>query len=51
MVYPYDSYRAKKLGYKKVILWIQGLSPEESYMRNHSRIKKPFFLIKSIGDL
>lgn len=40
VVYPYDSYRAKKLGYKKVILWIQGLSPEESYMRNHSRIKK-----------
>ena len=39
VVYPYDAYRAHKHGYKRVLLWIQGISPEESYMRHKSRMR------------
>jgi len=35
-----DSVKAKKAGYKKVFLWIQGIIPEESFLRNHSYLKK-----------
>lgn len=39
VVYPYDCYRAHMRGYKNIILWIQGISPEESYMRNKSKMR------------
>ena len=35
-----DATRAKGRGYTTVIIWIQGIIPEESYMRNHSRLKR-----------
>lgn len=31
-----DVIYAKIFGYKNIILWVQGVEPEESYMRNHS---------------
>lgn len=34
-----DAARARKLGYGKVILWTQGLSPEESFLRHHSYLR------------
>ena len=34
-----DAARARKLGYGKVILWTQGLSPEESFLRQHSYLR------------
>lgn len=34
-----DAARARKLGYGKVILWAQGLSPEESFLRHHSYLR------------
>ena len=40
-----DATEAKRKGYGKVLLWIQGIIPEESYMRNHSRIRSLVFSI------
>lgn len=37
VVSPMDVGRIKRYGYKKVILWVQGLLAEESYMRNKSK--------------
>lgn len=39
VVYPYDCYLAHRKGYKNIILWIQGAGPEESYMRNKSKLR------------
>jgi hypothetical protein len=39
VIIPLDVLMAKYAGYRSVILWIQGVSPEESYMRNHSRLR------------
>lgn len=46
VVYPYDALRAHKHGYKEVLLWIQGISPEESYMRNKSKIRYAFLSLR-----
>lgn len=35
-----DATRAKKAGYKQVFLWLQGIIPEESYLRNHSKLRR-----------
>ena len=35
-----DATRAKKAGYKRVFLWIQGIIPEESFLRNHSKLRR-----------
>ncbi len=35
-----DATKARKMGYRAVLLWVQGISPEESFMRNHSRIRR-----------
>ena len=32
-------------GYRNLILWIQGVAPEESYMNNHSKVSKTFLEI------
>ena len=34
-----DATRARRLGYSRVYLWVQGIIPEESYMRNSSRLR------------
>lgn len=47
VIMPYDAYRAKKAGYKSVILWTQGIVPEESFMRHHSY---PRFWVLSIRE-
>lgn len=39
VAYAADAALAKKLGYRKVILWAQGISPEESFARHHNPIK------------
>lgn len=39
VAYAYDAFRAHMHGYKKILLWIQGVTPEESYMRNHSKLR------------
>ena len=31
--------RVWRMGHRKIITWFQGVLPEESYMRNHSRIR------------
>ena len=46
VVYPYDCYRAHNCGYTKIVLWIQGISPEESYMRNESNLRYWFLSLK-----
>lgn len=33
-------------GYKKIFLWVQGVIPEESYMRNQSKLR--FFILSQI---
>ncbi len=48
-----DATRAKRNGYSKVYLWVQGIIPEESYMRNHSRLRSFVFSViekKGIKD-
>ncbi len=42
-----DYKLAKKCGYRHILLWLQGLPPEESFMRNHSYLRK---FILSIRD-
>ena len=42
----YSTLKMYFKGYKKQIYWIQGTSPDESFMRNHSYIRK--FLISCI---
>lgn len=37
---PKDFVPAVKAGYKHIFLWLQGLPPEESFMRNHSYLRK-----------
>ncbi len=39
VVAAHDATKARRAGYKKVLLWAQGLSPEESFMRNHSKLR------------
>lgn len=34
-----DALRLWIRGYRNLIMWFQGIEPEESYMRNHSRIR------------
>lgn len=34
-----DVLKGKAMGYKHIILWIQGIIPEESYMRNQSKLR------------
>lgn len=40
VISPEDVVRAKKKGYSPVFVWVQGVVPEESYMRHHSLIRK-----------
>ena len=35
-----DAIEARKKGYYPVILWVQGIIPEESYMRHHSGLRR-----------
>jgi hypothetical protein len=39
VIIPLDVLKAKFAGYRSVILWAQGVSPEESYMRHQSRLR------------
>ncbi|MCI8674310.1 MAG: glycosyltransferase family 4 protein [Lachnospiraceae bacterium] len=40
VIYAKHAIEARKKGYRPIIYWIQGIVPEESYMRNHSRMRK-----------
>ena len=40
-----DATEAKRKGYARVFLWVQGIIPEESYMRNHSRLRSFVFSV------
>lgn len=42
-----DAYKLIKKKYKHIIMWFQGVSPEESYMRNHSKLR---YVILSIVE-
>lgn len=46
IVSPKDYVGAKLCGYKTVLLWEQGLIPEESYMRNHSALRRAVLTLK-----
>lgn len=39
VISPLDVGMAKRRGYRTVFCWAQGIIPEESYMRNHSRLR------------
>lgn len=43
-----DAIAAKRLGYNKVYLWVQGIVPEESYMRHHSKLR--YFMLGKIEN-
>ncbi len=34
-----EAYRLVRRGYKRVIMWFQGIEPEESYMAHHSKVR------------
>lgn len=34
-----EAYKLIKNGYKKVVVWFQGIEPEESYMAHHSKLR------------
>lgn len=34
-----DALKAKRLGFKKVVSWVQGILPEESYLRHKSKLR------------
>lgn len=36
---PIDAFKLYLKGYKNILLWMQGIPPEESYMRNKSKIR------------
>ena len=40
VISPLDVSKAKKMGYKYILCWEQGIIPEESYMRHNSKIRK-----------
>ena len=35
-----DAFRAILRGYKKIVVWFQGVEPEESYMAHHSKLRR-----------
>lgn len=41
-----DATKAKKMKYKKVYCWVQGIAPEESYMRHRSKLR--FYILSQI---
>lgn len=51
IVYPPDYIKAKLAGYKKVLLWVQGISPEESYMRNRNKLRRFVLSLKEIPGI
>ena len=51
IVHSKDYIKAKLCGYKKVILWVQGIAPEESYMRNHSALRKFVLSLKEMPGI
>lgn len=34
-----EALKASMAGYGKIVLWVQGIIPDESYMRNHSKLR------------
>lgn len=44
-----DAIKARLKGYKRIMLWMQGISPEESYMRHHSWIR--FYILSAIEKM
>lgn len=44
-----DAIKARLFGYKKIILWSQGLIAEESYMRHKSKIR--YIVLQKIEEL
>ncbi len=51
IVHPGDYVKAKICGYKTVLLWVQGLIPEESYMRNHSVLRRAVLTAKEMPGI
>lgn len=41
-----DATKAKKMKYKKIYCWVQGIVPEESYMRHRSKLR--FYILSHI---
>ena len=41
-----DAYKLIKKGYKHIVMWFQGISPEESLMRHNNKIK--YFILNQI---
>lgn len=49
VISPFDVLRARVAGYRRVLFWSQGLSAEESFMRNKSKAK--FRVIKTLTKM
>ena len=47
VIYYYDVKKAKKAGYKKVMFWMQGIAPEESYLKDRNVLK---YIVHSIRE-
>ena len=45
VISPLDSIKARLKGYKYIICWVQGIIPEESFMRNHNYFRKKILSI------
>ncbi len=49
VILPSAAIKAKKAGYKKIILWVQGASAEESRLRNNSNLR--YYLLNAVEKL
>lgn len=48
---PKDYRAAKKAGFQHIFLWSQGIPPEESFMRNHSYLRKWILSVRDRAGL
>ncbi len=51
IVHPMDYPKAKKCGYRHVFLWVQGIEPEESFMRHKSHLRKAVLSLKEAAGI
>lgn len=47
VIYYADVEKAKEAGYKKIIFWMQGIAPEELFLKDRNILK---FIVHSIGE-
>lgn len=49
VVSAFDAIKARILGYDIIIFWVQGVIPEESFMRNHSKAR--YYILSVLENL